>query len=90
MKLRKLARHISVMILSVFVAVVLLPAASFASVSGRKNTTIALAALSLYSLSKGRTTQGLLLGGGTYYAYKRYAKERDKQKRHSLRYRYRR
>jgi hypothetical protein len=47
------------------------PAAQ-ASSKGRLNTTYALGAATIYSLLKGKTTQGVILGLGTAYAYKRY------------------
>jgi hypothetical protein len=46
--------------------------AARASSKGRLNTTYALGAATIYSLLKGKTTQGLILGAGTAYAYKRY------------------
>jgi hypothetical protein len=48
------------------------PSAVYASESGRKNTAMALGAAAIYSLLQKKTTQGLVLGAGTYYAYKRY------------------
>jgi hypothetical protein len=46
--------------------------AARASSKGRLNTTYALGAATIYSLVKGKTTQGVILGLGTAYAYKRY------------------
>ena len=43
-----------------------------ASSKGRLNTTYALGAATIYSLLKHKTTQGVILGLGTAYAYKRY------------------
>jgi len=60
------------------------PAAQ-ASSKGRLNTTYALGAATVYSLLKGKTTQGLILGAGTAYAYKRY---RDAKKGERRRARY--
>ena len=48
------------------------PSAVYASEAGRKNTALALGAASIYSLLQHKTTQGLILGGGAYYAYTRY------------------
>jgi hypothetical protein len=52
-----------------------------ASSKGRMNTTIGLGAASAYSLLRGKTTQGLILGAGTAYAYSRYHKSRKAEKR---------
>jgi hypothetical protein len=59
-----------------------------ASSKGRKNTTLGLGALSAYGLLTGKTAMGLLAGGGTAYAYKRYrdAKKSDSRNRLSRRY----
>jgi len=43
-----------------------------ASAKGRKNTAIGLGAAAAQQLLTGKTTNGLLLGAGTAYAYKRY------------------
>lgn len=59
--------------------------ATEASSKGRKNTTYALGAVAVYSLLKGKTTQGLIAGAGTAYAYKRY---RDARKVENRRARY--
>lgn len=56
------------------------PAAE-ASSKGRRNTTYALGAATVYSLLKGKTTQGLIAGAGTAYAYKRYRDARKAEKR---------
>jgi hypothetical protein len=52
-----------------------------ASSKGRRNTTIGLGAATAYSLLRGKTTQGLILGAGTAYAYSRYRKSRKAEKR---------
>ena len=52
-----------------------------ASSKGRRNTTIGLGAAAAYSLLRGKTTQGLVLGAGTAYAYSRYRKSRKSEKR---------
>jgi hypothetical protein len=62
------------------------PAAQ-ASSKGRLNTTYALGAATIYSLLKGKTTQGLILGAGTAYAYKRYNDARHTERRRSRYYR---
>src|SRR6476469_5579789 len=61
------------------------PAAN-ASSKGRLNTTYALGAATIYSLLKGKTTQGLILGAGTAYAYKRYNDARHTERRRSRYY----
>jgi len=63
------------------------PAANAGS-KGRLNTTYALGAATVYSLLKGKTTQGLILGAGTAYAYKRYrdAKKGERRRYYSTRY----
>jgi hypothetical protein len=57
-----------------------------ASSKGRLNTTYALGAATIYSLLKGKTTQGLILGAGTAYAYKRYSDARRSERRRSRYY----
>jgi len=68
--------------------------AAHAGSKGRLNMTYLLGAASIYSLLKGKTTQGLILGAGTAYAYKRYADARKGERRraryYTSRYRYRR
>ena len=61
------------------------PAAQ-ASSKGRLNTTYALGAATIYSLLKGKTTQGLILGAGTAYAYKRYNDAHRSERRRSRYY----
>jgi uncharacterized membrane protein YebE (DUF533 family) len=55
--------------------------AAHAGSKGRKNTMIGLGAVAAYSLLKGKTTQGLIAGAGTAYAYKRYRDARKDEKR---------
>jgi hypothetical protein len=43
-----------------------------ASADGCRNTTLALGTGAIFSLLKGKTTHGLILGAGTAYAYTRY------------------
>src|SRR5262249_28402039 len=61
------------LLVSTLVAV---PGAALASEEGRRNTATALGAAAVYSLLTKKTTQGLILGAGSLYAYKRY---RDKK-----------
>lgn len=72
MLLRKIAKAISLAMLFVFMLVTLTPATAVASVKGRKNTAIALGAVSIYSLMTGKPKTALLFGAGAAYAYKRY------------------
>jgi hypothetical protein len=78
----KIARMVSFVVLSAFLALALLPAAAFASVKGRKHTAIGLGALSLYELSRGHTGTGLVVGAGAAYAYKRYKDQRTHRHHH--------
>lgn len=57
--------------------------AARASSKGRLNTTYALGAATIYSLLKGKTTQGVILGLGTAYAYKRYNDAHRAERRRS-------
>src|SRR5262249_40268335 len=52
-----------------------------ASSNGRRNTAIGLGAAALYELLDHKTTNGLLLGAGAAYAYKRYQDERRDDRR---------
>ena len=45
-----------------------------ASVKGRRNTALALSGAALYELVKGHGTAGLLLAGGSYYAWQQVRK----------------
>jgi hypothetical protein len=54
-----------------------------ASSKGRLNTTLGLGAATIFSLLKGKTTQGLILGAGAAYAYKRYNDARKSERRRS-------
>ena len=89
MAITRMARYISLLVLTIFAVVALLPAATFASVKGRRNTALGLGAISIYNLAKGRTGTGLLFGAGAAYAYKRYADQRDHKhhRRYSSSYR---
>jgi len=48
------------------------PKTAEASTKGKKNTAIVLGALAAHQLLTGKTTNGILLGAGTAYAYKKY------------------
>jgi uncharacterized membrane protein YebE (DUF533 family) len=66
------------------------PGAALASEQGRKNTAMALGAAAVYSLLNKKTTQGLILGAGGLYAYKRYKdKKSDDRARRAARWGYR-
>jgi hypothetical protein len=69
----KIVHYMAFLITVVFAIVALIPAASFASVKGRKNTAIGLGALSIFELARGHTGTGLVVGAGAAYAYKRYS-----------------
>ncbi|MBI2843307.1 MAG: hypothetical protein HYX78_07885 [Armatimonadetes bacterium] len=78
-------------ILGLFIVSVFTPYAAQAGSKGRRNTAIALTAASVYSLTKGKTGQGLVLGAGSYYAWHRYNKSRHAEsKRRGYRAGYRR
>jgi hypothetical protein len=57
-----------------------------ASSDGRRNTPLALGTGAIFSLLKGKTTQGLILGAGTAYAYKRYQDAQTDGRGHTLYY----
>lgn len=58
-----------------------------ASEQGRRNTATALSAAALYELLRGHTTTGLILGGGSYYAWQRVGEsDRDRNRNRSRRY----
>ena len=69
-----------VLALSVF-ATALVPSAAFAGSKGRRNTAIGLGAVTIHQALKGKTTNALVLGAGTAYAYKRYRDARKSEKR---------
>jgi hypothetical protein len=59
-----------------------MPGTAFASAKGRKNTAIGLGAVAVQQLLSGKTTNGVLLGAGAAYAYKRYQDaQRDESRR---------
>jgi hypothetical protein len=60
--------------------------AARASSKGRLNTTYALGAATIYSLLQHKTTQGVILGLGTAYAYKRYNDAHRAERRRSRYY----
>jgi len=63
-----------------------------ASANGKKNTAIGLGAIAAQQLLSGKTTNGLVLGAGAAYAYKKYedaAKDEKREKRAEA-YRYQR
>jgi hypothetical protein len=49
---------------------------------GRKNTTAALGAAAAYELLSGKTTNGLILGAGAAYGYKRYKDAKEEEDRY--------
>lgn len=73
--------------LGLFLTTLIAPMAAIAGSEGRRNTAIVLTAAAVYSLAKGKNTQGLALGAGSYYAWSRYSKSRQAEnRRHSYRY----
>jgi len=61
------------------------PNIASASTKGRKNTAIGLGAAAAYELLNHKTTNGLVLGAGAAYAYKKYKDEqRDNDRRHRV------
>ena len=65
------------------------PGAAHAGSKGRKNTAIGLGAAAAQQLLTGKTTNGVLLGAGAAYAYKRYqdAQKDEKRQRRTATYR---
>jgi hypothetical protein len=59
----------------------LVPGSAFASAKGRKNTAIGLGAVAVQQLLTGKTTNGVVLGAGAAYAYKRYQDAQREEKR---------
>ncbi len=58
---------------------------SFAGSKGRKNTTIALGAVTLWQALEGKTTNAVIAGVGTAVAYSRYRSARKKEKERAAR-----
>jgi hypothetical protein len=76
------------LLLTVCVAVGLLASTAQASKSGRRNTILGLGALTIYELATGKTTNGVIAGIGTYYAYERYKDAHNKSRRRRVQHRY--
>jgi len=76
---RKPTRAIALAVMLAVLLTAIIPAASFASVKGRRTTAIALTAVSIYELARGHTGVGLVAGAGAAYAWKRYSKARQSQ-----------
>jgi hypothetical protein len=49
---------------------------------GRKNTALGLGAAAAYELLRGKTTNGLILGAGAAYGYKRYKDAKEDEERY--------
>ena len=74
-------RLVFLMVLVVFVISVMAPnVAIAASANTWKTAAIVLGAFSVYSIAKKKNTNALISGAGAYYAYKRYSKERDRDR----------
>lgn len=67
--------------LAVFALTTFAPIAALASSRGRRNTALVLTAATIYSFAKKKTGQGLVLGAGSAYAWKRY----NDSRRHEVR-----
>jgi len=65
------------------------PNVAHAGSEGRKNTAIGLGAAAVHQMLNGKTTNGVLLGAGAAYAYKKYQDSRqdDKRQQRSAQYR---
>lgn len=74
-------RTVPLAVLAVFSTALFTPIAAQAGSEGRRNTAILLGAAAIYSLTKKKTTQGIVLGAGTYYAYRKYQDAREDEKR---------
>jgi len=75
-------RQLGTAIATLAAAGMLLPAPfAAASTKGRKNTTLGLGAAAAYELLNGKTTNGVLLGAGAAYAYKKYEDEKKAEER---------
>ena len=82
LKIGRLSLPLAALCATAFLAAPLAaPRTAHASAKGRKNTTIALGALAAHQLLTGKTTNGLLLGAGTAYAYSRYNSARKDENR---------
>lgn len=65
--------------------ILVVPTASAeASVKGRRNTTIAAGAVTVYGLLKGNKKVAIIGGLGTAYAYKRYRDAKRSQRRQTV------
>lgn len=64
-----------------FAATLIAPMAAQASSKGRRNTALVGTAAAVYLLAKGKTTQGLAVGAGSAYAWKRYNDARKAETR---------
>ena len=58
---------------------------AFAGSKGRRNTAIGLGAVTVHQALKGKTTNAIIAGAGTAYAYKRYKDARNAEKRRERR-----
>jgi hypothetical protein len=70
------------------ITVGLLASAAKASVSGRRNSVLGLGAITIYELATGKTTNGIIAGAGTYYAYEKYKDAHNKSRRRRVQHKY--
>jgi hypothetical protein len=67
-----IGRKIATISLAAFLGSTFAPIAAEASTKGRKNTAIVLSAVTLQQLLTGKGKNALILGAGSWYAWKRY------------------
>jgi hypothetical protein len=79
--IRKKSYLAGILTSAMLISALALPGVASASAKGRKNTTLALGAITAYELLKGKTTNALIAGAATAYAYKKYDDARKDEKR---------
>jgi hypothetical protein len=68
-------------LLAAVVIAIMGPQAVLAGSKGRKTTALILTGVAAHQLLTGKTTNGLILGAGAAYAWKRHADSRKAEKR---------
>lgn len=81
---RSKVRTIILAVVAAIIMTVLIPATSFASTTGRRNTAIGLTGLAAYLLIRGNTAPGLAAAAGAGYAWNRV----DQGRRYGMGYGY--
>jgi hypothetical protein len=74
---RSYKRIVMLAVVAILAMSILIPAATYASDVGRRNTAIGLAGLSAVLLSNGKTGAGLVAAAGAAVAFDRYNDDRD-------------